>query len=178
MEFTRILLPNLINENPPRDKLEGKFSKIYLGEYIKTTGLVSRTKKKNPELIGYCKSSPKESLENLFPEYAVTSFNGYPLFGSSDFNILTPTSGLIIGPIESPKEYGHAINGTLEGLTSLEILQRLKRTHQEQTKDNARRIISYLQNEFKKNSPSHLFGEELQKDFDIGQIVSILKKFI
>lgn len=176
MKSERILLTNLTDERPPINKIKEKFSRFCLEEYVKTTGLISR-KKEISFLIGYCKNSPEESLERLFPEYAVTSFNGYPLFSSSDFNPLTPTSGLAIYPIEPPTEYGHTINGTLEELTSLDKLQSLKRTSQDQTEDNAKRIISYLETEFKDHSPNHLFGKQLQEDFDIEQITSILRKF-
>lgn len=123
------------------DDVKGKFTKVSMIPYYRTTGIIMR-RPGGISIAGYCVESPREVLERVFPDYYVTRYMGYGLFGSSDFEPTTPMLGLGIDSITPV----FGIEGRLENLLKLEELLKVKRDKPISKKD-VKRIITNLEEE-------------------------------
>jgi hypothetical protein len=158
---------------PVVDLIGGKFSAVSMIPYHHTNGVVMRSSGA-PTLVGFCRESPGEVLEKVFPNYYVTCFNGYDFFDSGDFDSSTPMLGLGIYPIDSPKEYGIEYNGNLAGLLKVDGMFKARRGGVVE-RDEIDRIVASLS---KDNSYSLLNLNQGYKQmrFNKQQIIDIVGK--
>ena len=157
----------LVKYERPKDKTKGKFTEVYLDPYFHTTGLITRQSGPST-LLGYCAEDPLEVLRTVFPDYHVTSFNGYSLFGSGDFEPSTPMLGLAMEPIDSV----FGIEGRIEKLLELDELLKVKRK-KPISREDVDRIIAHLEEE---DQHSFLFSDHKQERYNKRQIINVIKQ--
>lgn len=164
----------LLKPDPIVDLTKGKFSEVSLIPYLHTRSrLVPRCSSGEERVLGYCSESPKEVLERVFENYDVTRYNGYELFGSSDFDSTTPMLGLGISPFEPPKVYGVRYYGKLKGILNLKELSKAKRSGPISNRD-IERILKNLSD----NRGCDILNSEREQDmYDIKEIMDIVEKF-
>ena len=151
------------------DSTEGKYTAVSLVSYHITKNLIIRIAK-DPKLLGYCVENPLEVLRTAFPDYSVTRFNGYELFGSGDFEETTPGVGLSIRGVN----HVFGIEGRVEKLLELDEVLRIKRDKLV-SEEHARRIIEYLGAErHPLDSVSRTYHQVIH---DKKQIIDVLRQY-
>jgi len=98
-----------------------------------------RREAKNATLIGYCVENPLEVFRTAFPDYHVTRFNGYELFGIGDCEPTTPMLGLSISGVESVS----GVEKKIEKLLELDEILKAKRD-KSISEEDVQRILTYL----------------------------------
>ena len=160
-----------IKYDPIVDSNEGKFSAISLKSYTLSRGIIFRGCNQH-NLIGFCRESPIEVLEDIFPDYYVTSFNGYEFFSSQNIDSSLPMLGLGISSINPPTEYGIEYNGNLEGFLKEEVLEKVRRK-EPVSSEEVRLILENISKDYSLG----LDKRSKQMQFDRQQIVDVVKKF-
>jgi hypothetical protein len=168
MKRPRTVPVEKIDYDPVVDMNKGVASEISIVRYS-GEGFFPRSAEE-ATLVGYCKESPLEVLEAVFPSYHVTRLNGNELFGIGDSKKSTPLLGIGIGAVEVAKTY----DGVLEEILELKKVRKVKR-EEDVSKKVVKRIISRFSEE---DRYAMLDTSYDQLKFNNEQVVDVLKGFL
>lgn len=157
----------------PVDKSK-KPSVIFIERYCITRGIMMRDLLSS-ETVAYCKESPKEVLKEIFPDYHVTSFEGYRFFDSVDFDPTTPLRGIgICGTDKFSGIEGIVVDGRITKLLELKRLTELRRD-EPISEEQVKKIIKYVSEE---NSLRNMSKGYKQWKYDVAQISKTLRDYL